>query len=204
MLGSICSYASTNDDLSESNSYKENYRFNRQFIPYLMENGFKCTKCGWLDHRVEKASEVGNIFPLVHKFSKPFWVKMLDQNNKEHNAFMGCYGIGISRLMWVIAEYNMAEKGIDWPESVAPADYYIIVIGEENIEKAKDFAEKLESKWKTVILDDRMWKKVGFGQKAWDCELFGIPRRIVISPKTIEAGWFEFTKRGEESEIVKF
>ena len=167
-------------------------------------NGFKCTKCGWLNHRVEKASEVGNIFPLVHKFTKPFWLKMLDENNKEHEAFMGCYGIWISRLMWVIAEYNMQEKGIAWPESIAPADYYIIVIGEENIEKANEFAIKLELKWKTVILDDRMWKKIWFGQKAWDCELFGIPNRIVISPKTIEAGWFEFTKRGEESEIVNF
>jgi prolyl-tRNA synthetase len=131
-------------------------------------------------------------------------MKMSDENNKEQDVIMGCYGIWVSRLMWVIAEYNMTEKGIAWPESIAPADYYIIVIWEENIEKAEDFAKKLESKWKTVILDDRMWKKIGFGQKAGDCELFGIPNRIVISPKTIEAGWFEFTKRGEESEIVNF
>ena len=169
-----------------------------------LDNGFECTSCKTRDHRIEKASEVWNIFPLETKFSKPFGMKMLDENNKEHDVLMGCYGIWISRLMWVIAEYNMQEKGIAWPESIAPADYYIIVIGEENIEKANEFATKLESKWKTVILDDRMWKKIWFGQKAWDCELFGIPNRIVISPKTIEAGWFEFTKRGEESEIVNF
>lgn len=169
-----------------------------------LENGFSCVECGGTDHRIEQASEVWNIFPLETKFSNPFGLKMLDENNKEHEVLMWCYGIGISRLMWVIAEYFMTEKGIAWPESVAPADYYIIVIGEENIEKATELAEKLESKGKTVILDDRMGKKIGFGQKAWDCELFGIPNRIVISPKTIEAGWFELTVRGEESEIINF
>ena len=155
-------------------------------------------------YRIEKASEVWNIFPLETKFSNAFWVKMLDQNNKEQDVLMGCYGIWISRLMWVIAEYNMTEKWIAWPENIAPAEYYIIVIWEENIEKAIDFAKKLESKWKTVILDDRMWKKIGFWQKAGDCELFWIPKRIVISPKTIEAWGFEFTNRWEESEIINF
>jgi prolyl-tRNA synthetase len=127
---------------------------------------------------------------------------MLDADNKEQKVLMWCYGIGISRLMWVLAEYCMTEKWIAWPESVAPADYYIIVIGEENIEKATEFAQKLESKWKSVILDDRMGKKVWFWQKAGDCELYGIPNRIVISPKTLEQGGFELLKRGEEAEIV--
>jgi prolyl-tRNA synthetase len=58
-----------------------------------------CTKCSSKNHRIEKASEVGNIFPLETKFSKPFGVKMLDANNKEQDVLMGCYGIGISRLM---------------------------------------------------------------------------------------------------------
>lgn len=169
-----------------------------------LEDGFECTNCKGKNHRIEKASEVWNIFPLETKFSKPFGLKMSDKDNKEREVLMWCYGIWISRLMWVIAEYNMTEKWIFWPESIAPANYYILVIWEENVEKAEDFAKKLESKWKTVILDDRMWKKFGFGQKAGDCELFGIPNRIVISPKTIEAGGFEFTKRWEESEIVNF
>ena len=123
-------------------------------------------------------------------------------DNKEQKVIMWCYGIGISRLMWVIAEYCMTEKVIAWPESVAPADYYIIVIWEENIEKATEFALKLESKWKSVILDDRMGKKVWFWQKAGDCELYGIPNRIVFSPKTLEQWGFELLKRGEEAQIV--
>ena len=169
-----------------------------------LDKGFECTKCNWKEHRIEKASEVWNIFPLETKFSKPFWVKMTWEDNKEHDVLMWCYGIWISRLMWVIAEYKMWEKWIAWPDSITPADYYIIVIWEDNLEKANDMAIRLEAKWKTVILDDRMWKKVGFGQKAWDCELFWIPNRVVISPKTVEKGWFEVTLRGQESEIVKF
>ncbi len=169
-----------------------------------LENWFVCTNCWDKNHRIEQASEVWNIFPLETKFSKPFWVKMLDENNHEQDVLMWCYGIGISRLMWVIAEYNMTEKGIDWPKNIAPADYYIIVIGEENLEKANEIGEKLELKWKTVILDDRMSKKIGFWQKAWDCELFWIPNRVVISPKTVELWGFELTLKGEKTELVKF
>jgi len=169
-----------------------------------LENGFKCSKCWESEYRIEKASEVWNIFPLEVKFSSPFWVKMTWEDNKETEALMWCYGIWISRIMGVLAEYNITEKGIAWPESVAPAEYYIIVIWEENIKKATDLALKLESKWKTVILDDRMWRKMWFWQKAWDCELFWIPKRIVISPKTLEKWGFEFTKSWLESEIIKF
>jgi len=171
---------------------------------------FKDAKLGdknptsWNVYRVEKWSEVWNIFPLETKYTKPFWIKMLDENNHEQDVLMWCYGIWISRLMWVIAEYNMTENWIAWPENLAPADCYIIVIWEENLEKANEMAKKLEEKWKTVILDDRMGKKIWFWQKAGDCELFWIPTRIVISPKTVEQWGFEVTLRWEESQLVKF
>ncbi|MBS9784146.1 proline--tRNA ligase [Candidatus Gracilibacteria bacterium] len=151
-----------------------------------------------------KASEVGNIFHLGTKYTKPFGISYLDENNKMVDKVeMGCYGIGVSRLMGVMAEYFMTEKGIAWPENVAPAEYYIIVIGEENVEKATELAKKLESEGKTVILDDRMGKKFGFGQKAGDSELWGIPNRIVISKKTLEQGGYELKKRGEEEKIIE-
>jgi prolyl-tRNA synthetase len=93
-----------------------------------------------------KACEVGNIFHLGEKYSKPFGLSFSDENNETvHRVEMGCYGIGVSRLMGVLAEYFMTENGIAWPESVAPADYTIIVIGEENIEKATLLAKQLES-----------------------------------------------------------
>lgn len=158
----------------------------------------------WNKFIVKKACEVWNIFPLETKFSNPFGLKMLDENNKEQNVIMWCYGIWVSRLMWVIAEYYMSENTILWPESVTPADYYIIVIWEENLEKSLEIATKLEKEWKSVILDDRMSKKVWFWQKAWDCELFWIPNRIVISPKTIELWGYELLQRGQENKIIKF
>lgn len=167
-----------------------------------LKAGFVCTSCGSSKHSIKQASEVGNIFPLETKFSKPFGVTMLDQNNTQKDVLMGCYGIWVSRLMWVIAEYCMTDAGIAWPQSVAPADYYIIVIGEDNIQTAKQIAAQLEGEWKKVILDDRMGRKDGFWQKAGDCELFWIPNRIVISPKTLEQGGYELMKRGWESSII--
>lgn len=74
--------------------------------------------------------------------------------------------------MGVLAEYFMTDTGIVWPESVAPADYYIIVVGEDNIPAAIGLAESLEQSGKSVILDDRMGSKYGFGQKAADCDLW--------------------------------
>lgn len=168
-----------------------------------LEAGFSCSSCKSVNHKIIKASEVGNIFPLETKFSNAFGLKMADENNKAQDVLMGCYGIGISRLMWVIAEYFMTEKGIAWPESIAPASHYIIVMWEENIELAEKLAEKLESQWNTVILDDRIWRKIGFGQKAGDCELYGVPNRIAITPKTLEQWGYELTVRWEESVIVK-
>lgn len=167
-----------------------------------LESGFECKKCGSKNNRSEKASEVGNIFPLETKFSNAFGLKMVDENNKPQEVLMGCYGIGISRLMGVIAEYFMTEKGIAWPESIAPASHYIIVMGDDNLETAEVLAQKLESQGNTVILDDRKGKKFGFGQKAGDCELFGIKNRIAITPKTLEQGGYELTIRGEESQII--
>ncbi|NDK09231.1 proline--tRNA ligase [Candidatus Gracilibacteria bacterium] len=150
-----------------------------------------------------KASEVGNIFHLGTKYSKPFGLSYLDENNKMvSDVEMGCYGIGVSRLMGVMAEYFMTESGINWPENIAPYSYYIIVMGEENIEKAKELALELEKSGESVVLDDRMGRKDGFGQKAGDCELWGIPNRIVLSPKTLELGGYELKKRGQDSQII--
>ena len=152
----------------------------------------------------KKASEVWNIFHLGTKYSKPFGIKYLDENNKtQEEVEMWCYGIWVSRLMGVMAEYFMTEKWILWPEHIAPATHYIIVIWEENLEQAIKLWTELESTWKTVILDDRMWRKFGFGQKAWDCELWGIPNRIVISPKTLEQWGYELRERWSEEKIVK-
>ncbi len=165
---------------------------------------FTSPNISWEKLTFRRASEVWNIFHLWDKYTKPFRVSYLDENNKNQNRVeMGCYWIGISRLMWVMAEYFMWEKGIAWPAHIAPATYYIIVIWEENIDSAKKIAINLEEQWESVILDDRIWRKAGFGQKAWDCELWGIPNRIILSPKTLEKWGYELKKQGEEEIIIK-
>jgi len=151
----------------------------------------------------KKASEVGNIFHLGTKYSKPFGLSYLDENNKmQDEVQMWCYGIWVSRIMGVMAEYFMTEKWIVWPDHIAPYSYYIIVMWEDNLDKAIHIASQLEANGETVILDDRMGRKDGFGQKAWDCELWGVPNRIVISPKTLEQGGYELMKRGEATIVT--
>ena len=165
---------------------------------------FVCTNCGWKEFEKKKASEVGNIFPLETKYSAPFDLKVLDENGKEKDVIMGCYGIWVSRLMWVIAEYFMNENGIAWPENIAPATHYIVVLG-DNIEKAEQLAKQLENEGKEVILDDRQGKKFGFGTKMKDAELLGIPNIIIISDKTLEQWGYELKKLNEkEGKIIKF
>ena len=158
----------------------------------------------WNVYEVYKACEVGNIFPLETKYTNAFWMKFTDKNNKEIEIIMWCYGIWVSRVMWVIAEYYMSEKWISWPENIAPATHYIIVIWEENIWKAEKIASEIEKTWWSVILDDRIWNKFWFGQKAWDCDLFWIPNRIVLSPKTLEKWWYELYNRFDNvTKIIK-
>ncbi len=164
----------------------------------IVGDSFACSNCGSGNHKTHKASEVGNIFPLSTKFTDACGVKYADENGKEKPVFMGSYGIGISRVMWVMAEYFMDETGIAWPEAVAPASHYIIVLGEDNIEKASELAKQIESEWGEVILDDRMGRKDWFGQKMGDAELLWIPNIIVLSPKTLEKWGYEVRKRWEK------
>jgi len=131
--------------------------------------GFTSINIEWEKLQFKKASEVGNIFHLGTKYSKPFGLSYLDENNTmQDEVQMWCYGIGVSRLMWVMAEYFMIEKWIAWPEHIAPATYYIIVMGEGNLGAALDLAFMLEEDGETVIVDDRMGRKDGFWQKAGD------------------------------------
>ncbi len=155
------------------------------------EKWFICTSCGFKEYDLEKASEIWNIFPLETKFTKAFGVEYLDENNKKQIPKMGCYWIWVSRAMWIIAEKYAWEKWIKWPENIAPAKYYIAVIWEENLVKAEEIIEKLNLDKKEIILDDRFWRKFGFGQKMADADLLWIPNKIIISPKTLEKNSYE-------------
>ena len=148
-------------------------------------------------YEVHSAVEVGNIFPLSTKFSEPFKFQCLDEKGVPQPVIMGCYGIGISRLMGVLAELFSDEKGLKWPAAVAPYEVYLCPIGKEPaVEKiAEELYEKLQAAGQEVLFDDRTDKKIGAGQKLADHELLGIPQRLVISARTLEQFSAEISDR---------
>lgn len=147
----------------------------------------------------KKAIEVGNIFSLGYKFSEPFGLKYKDERGKDQFVFMGSYGIGISRLMGTIVELSNDERGIVWPESVAPFKVHLISLG-KNKETDKIYND-LQKNNIEVLYDDR--EEASTGEKFADADLIGIPWRVVVSEKSMAAGGVEIKKRSEEkSEIV--
>ncbi|HRY82981.1 MAG TPA: His/Gly/Thr/Pro-type tRNA ligase C-terminal domain-containing protein [Candidatus Moranbacteria bacterium] len=151
------------------------------------------------DNLVEKrAVEVGNIFSLGTKFSEPFDLKYRDEKEEEKLVIMGSYGIGLGRLMGTIVEVLSDEKGIVWPESVAPFKVHLLSLGEDA--EAEKIYKTLLEKGIEVLFDDR---EVSAGEKFADSDLIGIPYRVVVSKKSLAAGGVEVKKRNEEkSEVV--
>jgi len=150
-----------------------------------------------------RAAEVGNIFTLKDKFSKPLGLNYLDENNQEMDVLMGCYGIGPSRLVGVITELLGDDKGLVWPYEIAPFKVYIVRIGDsEAVIKATDklYAELNDSNIE-AFYDDR---DVRPGEKFADADLIGIPIRLVVSEKTLAGEEVEFKKRTDSNiEMVK-
>lgn len=149
------------------------------------------------DFEETTAAEVGNIFKLKFKYSEPLGLKYIDENNEPKTVYMGCYGIGVSRLMGVIAEKYADEKGLVWPESVAPFKVHLVAIGERGVEEAEKIYAEHEDE---ILYDDRDKRP---GEKFADAELIGLPYRVVISDKTLVDGMAEVTERksGETKKV---
>ena len=148
--------------------------------------------------RQATAAEVGNIFKLKFKYSEPLGLKYSDEQNTQQVVYMGCYGIGVSRVMGVIVEKYADDKGLVWPESVAPFKYHLIGIGENGMKRAEEFYANHPGE---VLFDDRDLRP---GEKFADAELMGMPYRIVISDKTLAEDSAEVTdRRTGESKLVK-
>lgn len=161
-----------------------------------------CPNCGNTDLRAKKAIEVGNIFKLGDKFSKAFGFVYSDEDGQERTVQMGCYGIGPSRIMGVLAEIFNDERGLIWPENIAPYKVHLLFLGkeEEIKEKADKLYEDLLGKGVEVLYDDR---EAGAGEKLADADLIGCPLRVVLSKKSLEKGGVEVKKRSEEkTEVV--
>jgi prolyl-tRNA synthetase len=163
----------------------------------------ECPKCQKL-LKEKRAIEIGHIFYLGTKYSQLMNATFLDKNGEKKFIYMGCYGIGLQRLMATIVEVWHDEKGIIWPKSVAPFLFHLIPI--ETSGKVKKIAKTLEVNLQKrnieVLLDDR--ENVTTGEKFADCDLIGIPVRIVISEKTLKKNSVEIKKRKEKKvKIVK-
>jgi prolyl-tRNA synthetase len=138
--------------------------------------------------------EIGHVFQLGRKYAEALGLQVLDENGKLVTVTMGSYGIGVTRLMAVLAEANNDEKGLIWPESVSPADIYVVAAGKDDVvyQTAEKLVADLEAKGKSVIFDDRV--KVSPGVKFGDAELIGVPN-IVIVGKGLENGEVDLWNR---------
>jgi len=168
-----------------------------------------CPKCGNKNLKNERAIEVGNIFKLKTKYSSPFNLKYRDEKGEEKEVIMGCYGIGLTRLMGTIVEVYHDDKGIIWPETVAPYKAHLIKLKTNN-PQLTTFIEKLYHSLQKnnieILYDDR--QEVSAGEKLIEADLIGIPYRLIVSEKTGKK--IEIKKRNEkriklvgEKELVK-
>ena len=156
-----------------------------------------CPECGGADFSEEKAIETGNIFKLKTKFSAPFGLEISDEKGEKKTVIMGCYGIGLNRMMGTVVELFSDEKGIVWPQSIAPFAVHLISLNQD--EQAQEIYEQLQREGIEVLFDDRDARA---GEKFADSDLIGIPWRVVVSGKTISAGGVEVKKRSEEKAEV--
>ncbi len=143
------------------------------------------------EYQSAKSIEAGNIFPLGTRYAEKMGMLFTDSFGAKKPVWFGSYGIGITRVMGIAAEVFNDEKGIIWPKSIAPFDVHLISIKED--EKAEKIYNELKEKGFDVLWDDR---QVGAGEKFADCDLIGIPVRLVVSAKTGDK--IEYKERNKE------
>lgn len=155
--------------------------------------------------RIARGIEVGHIFQLGTKYSRSMGATVPDQDGVERHLTMGCYGIGITRIVGAAIEQNHDDRGIIWPEPLAPFDVVLIGINLHKSERLAEAAEALHQELQAsgleVLFDDRDARP---GVKFADAELIGIPHRVVISERGLDAGELEYRhRRDEESRMLK-
>ena len=150
----------------------------------------------------ERGVEIGQVFQLGLKYSKALDLKVLDQNGKAVPVWMGCYGIGVSRVLACIAETHHDEAGLAWPSVIAPAAVHVVATGKDAVafEGAEKLVAELEAKGLEVIYDDR--KKVSPGVKFKDAELIGVPLVAVVGRDYVNDGTIELRDRNGENKVA--
>jgi len=162
-----------------------------------------CPNCKKDKLKKSRASEVGNVFDLGQKYSKDFDLTYTDKKGKKKHPFMGCYGWGTTRTMGVLVEKFHDEKGMLWPEIVAPFKVHLIGLSENKKvkEKADEVYKDLNKQGVEVLYDDR---DKSAGEKFAEADLIGIPIRLVVSEKTLAEEAVEIKRRDREKvELIK-
>ena len=153
---------------------------------------------------IKKGIEVGHIFQLGKVYAQDMKANVLNNEGKASTLYMGCYGIGVSRLVAAAIEQNNDDKGIIWPHSIAPFDINIIAIGYEKDEKiaeaSNNLYKELTEMGYDVLLDNR---KDGYGTKIKDSELIGVPLNIIIGKQFLESEEIEFRTRSGDTSLSK-
>ncbi len=160
--------------------------------------------CGQGVLEIKRGIEVGHIFQLGTKYSQALNASVLDENGKSATMIMGCYGIGVTRVVAAAIEQNNDERGIIWPDAIAPFQVALVTLGGKKApevdEKAEELYQRLTAAGIDVLLDDRDARP---GFKFADIELIGIPHRIVISDRGLKAGELEYKhRRATDTEAV--
>jgi len=180
------------DDIHICN--KCNVAINKEII----EEQNVCPVCNNKKLEVKRAVEVGNIFKLGTRFSKSFDFNYIDKEGKEQGVIMGCYGIGVGRLMGTIAEVRHDDGGVIWPEEVAPFKVHLLALQtkDEKLNKwAKGIYDDLVSHGIEVLYDDR---DVSVGQKFTEADLIGCPFRLVVGVKNFDKRIIEVKRRDRD------
>ena len=165
-----------------------------------VKEGDLCPKCG-AKLTFKKGIECGNTFKLGTKYSESLGLNYLDQNNQLKPVVMGCYGIGLARIMTAVAEQRADEMGIAWPVSIAPYQVALVLInGKDEVQRtvADQLYQIIQSMGFEVLYDDRDERP---GVKFKDMELIGIPVQITVGKKA-QDGMIEIKKRGHEKEEI--
>lgn len=155
-----------------------------------------------------KTAEVGNIFNFGTHKTDDMGLKFTDQDGQIKSLYMGSYGIGVTRLMGVIVEKMADEKGLVWPQAIAPFQLHLVLLDEEARQQADELYQQLQTQGVEVLYDDR--PKIRPGEKFADSDLLGIPYRVVVGKRSLGQDRYEVVKRADgqklsltQEEIIK-
>ncbi|MDA3803125.1 MAG: His/Gly/Thr/Pro-type tRNA ligase C-terminal domain-containing protein [Patescibacteria group bacterium] len=156
----------------------------------IIDEQKNCPKCENSDLEEKKSIEVANIFKLGTKYSKPFNLVYKDREGNDKTVIMGCYGIGISRIMGSVVEVCHDDKGIIWPENIAPFKVHLLSLSADN--EAEEIYKQLQEAGIEVLYDNR---KASPGEKFADSDLIGCPYRLLVSSRSLKEGKAELKHR---------